>query len=60
MCRNGLERLDANGLFNVTKGVEAELVDCAERIGVLHIILDHINVVGHGEQAGKGGGFAVP
>ena len=49
-----------NGLFDVTQRVECELVNLIELVRVLPVILDQVYVVGCGEEAGEGGGFAVP
>lgn len=56
-CLNGL---DADGLFNVAERVEAELVYCIEGGGVLHVVLDDVDIVGDGEETGKCRRLAVP
>lgn len=54
MRGDGLKRLDADGLLNVAQRAESKLVDCAERVWVLNVVLNDIDIVGDGQEAGKG------
>jgi hypothetical protein len=60
MDRDSLDRLHANGFFNVAETVQTELIDLSESIGVLPVVLDDVDVVRGGEQASKSRSFRVP
>ena len=54
MRGDGLKRLDADGLLDVAQRAESKLVDCAERVWVLNVVLNDIDVVGRGEESSEG------
>lgn len=54
MRGNGLKRLDTNCLLDFAQRAESKLIDCAERVWVLNVVLDDVDVVGDGQEAGKG------
>lgn len=48
------------GRRGTSQAAQAELVDPLEGIRVLPVVLDDVDVVGGGQQAGKGGRLGVP
>ena len=60
MDGDGFDRGDADGALDFAEAVKLELVDLAQGVGVLPVVLDDVDVVGDGEEAGEGGGFGVP
>lgn len=60
MDRHGLDGLNAYRAFDVAEGGELEFADLMQSVGVLPVVLNDVEVVGDGEEATEGGGFAVP
>lgn len=57
MDGDGFDGLDTNCLFDIAQTVKTELVDLSEGIGVLPVVLDDVDVVGGGQEAGEGRGL---
>lgn len=53
---NGFNWCSANCLFDFAKGGEFEAVNFRELVWVLTVVLDNVDVIGGGEEAGEGGG----
>lgn len=51
---------DADGSFDFAEAVKLELVDLIQGVWVLPVVLDDIDVVGDGQQAGERGSLRVP
>lgn len=60
MYGDGFDRLYANGLFNVAKTVETELIDLGQGVRILPVVLNDVDVIRSGQQAGKGRCLGVP
>jgi hypothetical protein len=60
MDGDGLDRRDADGTLDFAKAIKLELLDLVHGVWVLPIVLDDVDVVRDGQQAGEGGGFGVP
>lgn len=60
MDRDSLDRGDADGALDVAKAIKLERLDLVHCVWVLPVILDDVDVVVDGEEAGEGGGFGVP
>jgi hypothetical protein len=60
MDGDGFDWSDADGALDVAKAVKLELFDLAHGVRVLPVVLDDVDVIGDGQEAGEGGGFRVP
>ena len=60
MDRDGLDGCDADGTLDFAKAVKLEPIDFIHGVWVLPVVLDDVDVVRDGQQAGEGGGFGVP
>ncbi len=59
-CRTVRVTTRSPGFTLTAKAVELKLIDAIDRVGILPIVLDKVNVVGVGQQAGKGRGLGIP
>lgn len=50
----------ASMMGSTSQTAQTELVDLLQGIGVLPVVLDHVDVVGGGQETGEGGRLGVP
>jgi len=48
------------GISGTSQAAQAKLIDLLQGIRVLPIVLDHVDVVGGGQETGEGGRPGVP